>query len=186
MFVVLFDISTHEALSLHDNVLHQLMIVLRSHLVLQFFHLLQDVTAHGLTLCLPVGLSTLALQDMNIEVSKLWEREVQVGTSVGVVVEQVGTCPVKHRHEVIADGMNTLKREVSQTFLISLYLLISVGTGILDALYHRQRLYHTPSHSVTFDVLLQVADLLAGPHLTIRYIVQGRNNAFHTNFFQHG
>ena len=79
--------------------------------------------------------------------------------------------------------MNTLEREVSQTFLISLYLLISVGTGIFDALYHRQRLYYTPSHSVTFDVLLQVADLLAGPHLTIRYIVQGCNNAFHTISF---
>ena len=94
---------------------------------------------------------------------------------------QVGACPVEHGHEVVADAVDALGRQVAQALLVDLNLLVAVRAAILDGLHHGQALDHRPPHAVALDVFAQVANLLAGPHLA-----QGRHYALHANLFQHG
>ena len=82
--------------------------------------------------------------------------------------------------------MNALGCKVAQAFLIDLNLMVSVGAAVLDGLHYRQTLHYAPAHSITLNVRLQVVNLLAGPHLAKRYVVQGCYNALHTNLSQHG
>ena len=100
-------------------------------------------------------------------------------------MEQVRASPVKHRHEVIAHAVYALLAQVCQRFLVYLYLLIAVRAAIFYRLSDGQRLYNRPSHTVTLDVFLQVAYLLASPHLAQRHIMQGRHNALNTNLLEH-
>ena len=134
----------------------------------------------------PFLTGTFTLQNIDVEVGKLGIVEVEVGSSVGIIVEQVGTCPVEHRHEVVADTMDTLCREVAQRLLINLYLVVAVRTAILDGLYHRQTLDHAPAHTIRLDVLTQVANLFTSPHFAQGHVVQSGDDALNTNLSQHG
>ena len=101
-------------------------------------------------------------------------------------MEQIGTGPVQYGHEVVADAVDALCREIAQRLLIDLYLCVAVGTAILDGFHHRQRFYHTPAHAVRLNVLSQVTDFLTRPHLTEGHVVQGGNDTLHTNLSQLG
>ena len=96
-------------------------------------------------------------------------------------MEEVGTCPVKYGHEVVADAVDALSREVAQALLINLNLVVAVRTAVLDGLHYGQAFNHTPAHTVALDVLAQVANLLACPHLAQRYVVQGGDDALDTD-----
>ena len=188
--VVLAEVTRHKALGLDDDVLHQFVVFLRSHRLGEFVALGEDVatcthTSRKLELG-PLLTSTLAFQDVDVEVGELGIVEVEVRGAVGVLVQQVCTCPVEHRHEVVTDAVDALGREITERFLIHFNLLITVGTAIFDGLHHGQTLHYAPAHSITLDVCLQVVNLLACPYLTKRHVVQGGDDALHTNLFELG
>ena len=93
----------------------------------------------------PLLTGTLALQDIDVEVSKLGIVEVEVGGTVGIVVEQIGAGPVEYGHEVIADAVDAFCREVAQTLLIDLDLVVAIRTAVFDGLYDGERLYDAPA-----------------------------------------
>ena len=101
-------------------------------------------------------------------------------------MKQIRTCPVKHRHEVVADAMDAFSREVAQAFLIDFYLLVAVGAAVLDGLHHRQTLHHAPAHSIGFNILSQVANFLTCPYFAEGHIMKGCHYALHADLFQHG
>ena len=76
MLVVLADVSAYEALGLDDDVLHQLVVVLRCHRLPECGCLPNDVTVHFLAHSLPVLLRILALQDVDVEIGELCEAEI--------------------------------------------------------------------------------------------------------------
>ena len=82
--------------------------------------------------------------------------------------------------------MDALCREVAQRLLVDFNLVVAVGASVFDGLDDRQAFYHAPAQTVAFDVLSQVADFLARPYLAQGYVVQGRDDAFYSNLFQHG
>ena len=127
-----------------------------------------------------------APQDIDVEVGKLGIVEVEVRRAVGVRVQQVGTCPVEHGHEVVADGVDTFCRKIAQRLLIHLNLVVAVGTAVLDGLYYGQALYHTPAHAVALDVLTEVTNFLACPYFAEGYVVQSGDDALNANLSQHG
>ena len=90
VLIVLADGAADKPLRLHDDVFHQLVVVVGSHGLLQFLHFLQYI-------CRPVGSCSFALQYANVEIGKLSMREIKVGCAVWVGVLQVGAGPVKHR-----------------------------------------------------------------------------------------
>ena len=96
-------------------------------------------------------------------------------------MKKVRTSPVQYWHEVIADAVDAFSREVTQTLLIHLDLMIAIRTTIFDCLYYRETLYYAPTHTIALDIRLQVVNLLTCPYLTERYIVQGCNDAFYTD-----
>ena len=96
-------------------------------------------------------------------------------------MEEVGTCPVEYGHEVVADAVYALCREVTQALLIDLNLVVAVGSAVLDGLHHGQAFNHAPAHAVALDILAKVANLLACPDLAKRYVVQGCNDALDTD-----
>ena len=161
------------------------MILLRCHRLGQFIALCDNAATFAPTLwefeVLPFLTGTWALQDIDIEICKLCIVEVEVCRTIRIGVQKVCTSPVQHRHEVIADAVDALCREVTQTFLVNLDLVVSVWTAILDCLNDRKALYNAPAHTITLDIRLQVVYLLTCPYLTERYIVQGCYNAFYSD-----
>ena len=177
-------------MSLDDDGLHQFVVFLRRHGLGEFISLCQHVAALAhtfgeLELC-PFLTSTFTLQDVDVEVGKLGIVEVEVGRAVGVLVQQVGACPVEHGHEVIADAVDALGSKVAQTLFINLNLMVAVRTAILNGLHYGQTLHHAPAHAITFDVFAEVVNLLSCPHLAKRHVVQGGHNALHADLFQLG
>ena len=166
------------------------MLFLRSHRLRKLVGLGKHVAAlaHAggeLKLC-PLLAGAFAFQDVDVEIGKLGIREIEVRTAVGVVVKQVGAGPVEDGHEIVADGMDALGREVAEAFLVHLYLLVAVGTAIFNGLHHRQRLHHAPAHAITLDILSQVPDLLTGPYFAQGHVVQGGDNTFNSDLTEHG
>ena len=150
--VALLEVARHESLRLDDDGLHQCVVFLGSHGLGQLVAFLQHVSAFAPSLgeleLSPFLACTLALQDIDVEIGKLSVVEIQVRSAVWIVVEQVGTSPVQHGHEVVADAVDAFSRKVAQALLINLNLLVAVGTAVLDGLHHGQTLHHAPAHAV--------------------------------------
>ena len=68
-------------------------------------------------------------------------------------MQQIRAGPVEHRHEIITNTVDTFCREVAQTLLIDLYLVVAIRSAVFDGLYYWQRLDNTPSHAVAFNIL---------------------------------
>ena len=166
------------------------MVLLGGHGLGEFVALCQYVAAltdasRELELC-PLLACAFALQDVDVEIGKLGIVEVEVGRTVGVRVQQVGTGPVEHRHEIVADAVDALCREVAQRLLIDLDLLVAVGAAVFDGLHDGEALYDAPAHAVALDVLTQVADLLAGPDLSEGHVVKCGDDALNSDLSQLG
>ena len=152
------------------------MVVLGGHSLLQLINLGEHVLW-------VIFLGTIALQDTDVEVSKLSVRKIQVGSAIRIGVAQVGTGPVQDRHEVITDGVDALSWEVAQAHLVILDKLVAVGASIFDAFRDRKTLNDTPPHTIALDIRFKVMDFLACPYFTVWDVVQGGNDALDTNLF---
>ena len=186
VLVVLLEVAAYEALGLYNDVLHQLVVLLGSHCLGEFVSLGKHVAPLESVEGSPFLACARALQYINVEICKFGIREIEVARTVGILVQEVGARPVEHGHEVIADALDALGCEVAHRLLIYLNLMVAVGPSILDGLHHGQALHHAPSHSVLFDILSEVANLLAAPHFAERHVVQGGNYALHSDLLQHG
>ena len=98
---------------------------------------------------------------------------------------QVGACPVEHRHEIIADGLDAAASQVAQASDIVGNELVAVGAAILDALAHGQAFHHAPSESVILDILFHFHHLLLAPHHAGLDVVERCDDAFYANLAQH-
>ena len=82
-FVVLTEVAGNEALCLYNDVFHQLMVLLRGHGLSQLITLCEDVATYAPPLRefegSPFLTCTFALEDVNVEISKLSVVEVKVG-----------------------------------------------------------------------------------------------------------
>ena len=187
--IALLEVARDEALRLDDDVLHQCMVALRRGFLRHGVSLSHEV-ASPVGVALREGCPVLAgfgtLQDIDVEIGKGTPVHVEVRRTVGILVQQVGASPVQHGHEVIADTADALLAEVAQRLLIHLYLLVAVGTAVLDGLRHGQTLHHAPRHAVALDILLEFVNLLTGPHLTEGNVVQGGDDALYSNLSQLG
>ena len=132
----------------------------------------------------PVLAGTLTLQDIDVEVGKGTPVHIEVRRTVGVLVQQVGTCPVQHGHEVVAHTADALFAEVSERLFVDLNLLVTVRPAIFDSLSDGQAFYHAPRHTIAFDILLEFTNLLASPDLAEGNIVQRSHNALHSDLSQ--
>ncbi|KXB48998.1 hypothetical protein HMPREF1870_00227 [Bacteroidales bacterium KA00344] len=192
MFVAFLEVARHESLRLNDDILHQGMVFFGRHAFFQLVHFGEDVSFVGLAVgterdeSLPVFPRAIALEDMDVEVGKLRNAEVEVARSVGILVQEVGPGPVEYRHEVVADGVDAFCGEVAHAFLVDLDLSVTVGTGKLDGLGDGQRLHDAPAKAETLNIAFQVVYFLSRPHLTERNIVQSRNDALYAYLFEHG
>ena len=84
-----------------------------------------------------------------------------------------------------ADAVDALGGQVPQRLLVHFDLLVPVGAAVLDRFHDGKRLHDAPAHTVTLDILAQVADLLPRPHLPQRNVVQGGHDALHADLPQH-
>ena len=140
--VFLAEVAADEALGLDDDILYQLVVLLRRHGLGQLVAFGQHVAA--LTPALwelelgPLLARALALENIDVEVGKLGVVEIEVSGAVGIVVEQVGTGPVEYGHKVVADAVDTLGSEVAEALLIHLDLVVTIGTAVLDCLNNGQ------------------------------------------------
>ena len=100
-------------------------------------------------------------------------------------MQEIGACPVEHRHEIVAHRMYALRREVAQALLVNLNLLVAVGTSVFDGLRHGQALHDAPSQPGSLDIFTQVANGLACPDFAERHIVQRGDNALDAYLSQH-
>ena len=93
------------------------MILLGRHRLSQFVALCQHVTSFAPALreleLGPLFTGTRTLQDIDVEVGELGIVEVEVRGTVGIVVLQVCTGPVQYWHEIVADAVDALCREVA-------------------------------------------------------------------------
>ncbi len=188
--VVLGEIAADETLRLDDDVLHKLVVFLGRHGHCQCIRLFQHVAplanAGGKLEVRPLLACFLALEDVDVEIGKLGIVEKEVVGSVGVLVHQVGACPVEHGHEVVADGVYSFCRKVAQAFLIDLYLMVAVGAAIFYRLQNRQAFNHAPTHAVALDICSQVVDFLARPHFAKGHVVKCGDNSLNANLSEHG
>ena len=134
--VVLAEVAADEALRLDDDVLDELVVLFGSHRLGQFVafgeHVASFAYALGeLELC-PLLASAFTLEDIDVEVGKLCIVEVEVGRSVRIVVQQVGACPVEHRHKIVTNGLDAFEAEIAEALFIDLDLIVAVGTSVLD------------------------------------------------------
>ena len=140
MLVALLEVAADESLCLYHDVLDESVVFLRIHGQAQLLHLPQYISSVRLSVrsehlkVLPVVDSALAFEYVYVKIGELRDAEIEVACAVGVRVEQVSACPVEHWHEVIAYAVYALLAEVGERLLIHLYLLLTVGTAILDGL----------------------------------------------------
>ena len=89
--VVLAEVSADESLSLDNDVLHQLVILLRGHRLSQFVTLSDNTTAFAPSFweleLLPFLTCTLALQDIDVEIRKLRIVEIQVRRTIRILMK---------------------------------------------------------------------------------------------------
>ena len=153
---------------------------------IRFGHNIAVDVHSGNTESCPFLAGTRAFQHINVEVGKLSIREKEVRGAVGIGVCKVCACPVEHRHEVVAYGVDAFSRKVAKTDFVAFYLLIAVWTRVFNGLCDRQRLHHAPTESVAFDEKTQIVDFLLRPNVAQRHIVKGGHYTLNTYLPQHG
>ncbi len=103
----------------------------------------------------------------------------QGGGTVADGMEQVGTGPVKDRHEVVADGLDTELGQVADALLVVLDVLVAGGQTDLDVVVNVDGLDHVHIEAVSVDLVCDLLDLVDLPDLAGHLIVQRPDDAGH-------
>ena len=115
----------------------------------------------------------LALQDEEVEGHEGGPLEAQRLRTVLDRVGEVRARPVEHGHEVVGDAPDAARREVADRLLVVLEVLPVFAFARLDVLVDGNTLDDRPDEPRLGDHRLPFADLLDGPDLAVRNMMQG-------------
>ena len=122
-----------------------------------------------------------AFENVKIEVGETRPVEVERCGTVGPRVLQVGAYPVDDGHKVVAYGFYTASTQIGQTVFIVLDEPVSFCSAIFDGFAYGQAFYDRPSQAVRFDIGFPTGYIPDFPDISVRNIVQGGNDTFHTD-----
>ncbi len=123
-------------------------------------------------------------ENMQVEGGEIGQIEPHAGGAVGPPPRQIGTGPVEHRHEVVADYPDPCRGQVSQAGRVGVDMRAPVAPLLLYVLGNRQAFHHVPGQpgwgaiAHCGDLALALSDFLGGPDRAGRHVMQGRNDAF--------
>jgi hypothetical protein len=103
----------------------------------------------------------------------------QCSGAVAHGVEQIGTGPVEHRHEVVADDLDTELGQIADALLVVLDVLVAGGQADLDVIVDVDRLDHVHVKAVGVDLIGYLLDLVDFPDLAGHLVVQRPDDAGH-------
>ena len=176
--IVLGDVPVHEALGLDYQRVYEGVPVFGSHDRVEGLYPCEHF--RGI-----VVLRSRAPEYAYVEIGEARIVEIQRRGAVLHRMRKVGTRPVEHGHEVVADCPDSALAEVAQALYIGLYQGIPLGTGILYRLAHGQALDHRPPHAVLRDHIPDMRDILLLPEFPVGNVMESRDNAFDAYLAQH-
>ena len=103
----------------------------------------------------------------------------QCSGAVAHGVEQIGTGPVEHRHEVVADDLDTELGQIADALLVVLDVLVAGGQADLDVIVDVDRLDHVHVEAVSVDLIGYLLNLVDLPDLAGHLVVQRPDDAGH-------
>ena len=96
--IVLTEVTTDKALRLDNNVFYQFMLFLWRHRLGEFIALGKNISPlafwRGAGGEAPFLTGTLTFQDIDVEVCKLGIVEIEVRSTIGIMMQQVRSCPI--------------------------------------------------------------------------------------------
>ena len=90
---------------------------------------------------------------------------------------QIGTGPVKDRHEVVADDPDAALRQHADVFPVVFDEGVPGGIAPLDVLVNAEAVHKLKLQAVGLDLLLQAQHLRPVPHLPQGQMIEGGDNA---------
>ncbi|MNG63518.1 hypothetical protein D3C79_217480 [compost metagenome] len=118
-----------------------------------------------------------ALQDMQIKSGEGDVIETQRFRTVGQQVLQIGACPVENRHKVVAHGIDTAGRQITQRLLVIGDMPRVIAAVGFDLFMHRNAFHHRPHQPFLSQQRLSRLDLIDRPNFAIRDMVQCGDDA---------
>lgn len=103
--------------------------------------------------------------------------ETQRLGAVRQLIRQIGARPVKDRHKVVAHGIDTAGRQITQRLLIVGNVACSIAALGFNILMHRDTFHHRPDQPLLRQQRLTRLDLVDRPHLPVGNMVQRRHHA---------
>ena len=124
----------------------------------------------------------LSAEDVDVERGEVGIVEAHAGSAVRDPPGEVGARPVEHRHEVVADDLDSRVRQVAQAHPVVLDVLAPGTLLLLHVLRYRQAFDHLPADPrrravlPPRDLALAPGDLFGGPDIAGRHVVEGRDH----------
>ena len=103
--------------------------------------------------------------------------KAQAVRAVGEDMGQIGTGPVKDRHEVVADDPDAALRQHADVFPVVFDEGVPGGIAPLDVLVNAEAVHKLKLQAVGLDLLLQAQHLRPVPHLPQGQMIEGGDNA---------
>ena len=97
----------------------------------------------------------------------------QCGGTVLHRMEQIGTGPVKNRHEIIGNYLDTEFRQIPQGGFIVFNILVPGGQANLDIIMDVHAFHHIHIEACAFNLSACFFNFLHGPDLTCLLVMQG-------------
>ena len=113
-----------------------------------------------------------SLQHEGVVAHKVDHVEAHAEAGRGQPVHEVGSRPVNHRHEVVANGRDSRAPQIGERVFPCGDVLRRVGVTELDRRFHRDRLAHCPVESRRPDDIHARLNVLGPPHATVVEMMQ--------------
>ena len=101
---------------------------------------------------------------------------------------QLGSGPVKYRHEIVADALDSGLSHPADVLAVVGDVFVSGVLAQLDVLVNRNAFDHVKAQSRVLNLLFQPGDALAAPNLAHRHVVNRCHDGLHprnlTDIFQ--
>src|SRR5215469_7137467 len=117
-----------------------------------------------------------SFQDENVIDREVDHVEAQRIAGRRKLPSQVGTSPVHHWHEVVADCFHARFGDRRQRVLPGIDVLLVGARAQLDGIVHRDTFDHRPFQSGSFDFCFSLEDFRQRPGLASIHMVQGSHN----------
>ena len=118
---------------------------------------------------IPAGQMDIVLQ--RIQSLHLLPVHHQTGGAVRRLLIQLGSCPVKDRHEIIGHALHTVFRTAPHILTVRFQMRVSLLRSQLDVLGHRNGLHHVKHQTVRLTVRLHLRQRFLRPDLTRLHVI---------------